>query len=63
MEWEVVIGLETHVQLSTRSKISRVQPATSAIRPMSTLAMWTWRCLAHCRCLIVELLKRQSALA
>lgn len=30
MEWEVVIGLETHVQLSTKSKIFSGASAASA---------------------------------
>ena len=42
MQWEVVIGLETHVQLSTQSKIFFWRPhAISVMHRMFTLATLT----------------------
>lgn len=41
MQWEVVIGLETHVQLSTQSKIFLAPHAISVMHRMFTLATLT----------------------
>ena len=49
--YEVVIGLETHAQLSTASKI--FSGASTALRRRAEhagLARSTWRCPARCRC-------------
>ena len=49
MEWEVVIGLEIHAQLATKSKIfsgaSTAYGAEANTRP----ALSTWVCRAYCR--------------
>lgn len=48
MQWEVVIGLETHVQLSTDSKIFPVPARISELRPTRRLATLIWRYRALC---------------
>ena len=47
--YEVVIGLETHAQLSTRSKIFSRAPPRSAPSPTPRPRRSTWRCPARCR--------------
>ena len=46
--YEVVIGFETHAQLSTQSKIFSRAPISSVPSPTRKLAPWTWPCLARC---------------
>ena len=47
--YEVVIGFETHSQLSTQSKIfSRASTAFGA-EPTPKPARWIWPCRAPCR--------------
>ena len=48
MNWEIVIGLETHTQLSTDSKI--FSGSSTAARPPTPRPTWsTWRYRAACR--------------
>ena len=42
MQWEVVIGLETHVQLSTKSKIFSGAPRHFGDEPIRMLALLIW---------------------
>jgi Asp-tRNA(Asn)/Glu-tRNA(Gln) amidotransferase B subunit len=49
MQWEVVIGLENHVQLTTESKIFSGSPTKFGAEPTPRPARWTWRCPACCR--------------
>jgi aspartyl-tRNA(Asn)/glutamyl-tRNA(Gln) amidotransferase subunit B len=48
--YEVVIGLENHVQLSTQSKIFSGASTAFGARPTPRPARWTWPCPARCRC-------------
>jgi aspartyl-tRNA(Asn)/glutamyl-tRNA(Gln) amidotransferase subunit A len=49
MQWEVVIGLENHAQLTTESKIFSGAPIRSAPNRTPRPVRWTWRCPACCR--------------
>ena len=49
--YEVVIGLETHAQLSTASRSSAARPRASAPRRTRRPARSIWRCPARCRCM------------
>jgi len=46
--WEVVIGLETHAQLSTVSKIFSGASTAFGRPPTRRPARWTWPCRARC---------------
>jgi aspartyl-tRNA(Asn)/glutamyl-tRNA(Gln) amidotransferase subunit B len=47
--YEVVIGLETHAQLSTASKIFSGASTRFGAAPNTQPAPWTWLCPARCR--------------
>jgi hypothetical protein len=47
--YEVVIGLETHAQLSPPARSSAARPPPSAPSPTRRPARSTWRCRARCR--------------
>ena len=46
--YEVVIGFETHAQLSTQSKIFSRAPIGLVQSPTRKLARSIWPCLARC---------------
>ena len=48
--FEVVIGLETHAQLSTRSKIFSGASTQFGAAPNTQACAVTWACRARCRC-------------
>jgi len=51
IEWEVVIGLEIHAQLATRSKIFSGSPTAFGAEPNAQAkTWWTWATRACCRC-------------
>ncbi len=47
--YEVVIGIETHAQLSTRARSSAARAPPSAPRPTRRPVRSTWPCRARCR--------------
>ena len=49
MGYEVVIGFETHAQLSTQSKFSAVLRPRLVLSPTHRPALWTSPCRAPCR--------------
>ena len=49
MQWEVVIGLETHAQLTTQSKIFSGASTAFGAAPNTRPARSIWRCRACCR--------------
>lgn len=49
MNWEIVIGLETHTQLSTDSKIFSGSSTRFGAAPTRRPTRSTWRCPAACR--------------
>lgn len=63
MEWEVVIGLETHVQLSTKSKIFSGASAAFGAEPNTHACPIDLALPAAFRCSTVRPSKRRSASA
>lgn len=50
MSWEVVIGLETHAQLSTVSKIFQARPPRMARSQTRNRALSIWHSQGCCPC-------------